>query len=59
MKVHDETKRDTHTSDEGGDQGNTSLGGGNSLAKAKEEGEVDVDTLVTLELASSLDTFPC
>ena len=59
MKVHDVTKRNTHTSDEGGDQSNTSLGGGDSLTKAEEEGEVDVDALVTLELASSLDTFPC
>lgn len=59
MKVHDVSKRNTHTTDEGGDQSNTSLGGGNSLTKAKEEGEVYVDTLVTLEFASSLDTFPC
>lgn len=56
---HRNLGRDTDTSDEGGDEGGSGLGAGNSLSKAKEESEVAVDPIVALELAGSLDALPC
>ena len=46
------------TADEGGDEGDTSLGAGDGLGEAEEEGEVAVDLVVALELAGGLDSLP-
>jgi hypothetical protein len=45
-------------SDEGGDEGDASLGAGNGLGEAEQEREVAVDARLGLELARSLDTLP-
>jgi hypothetical protein len=44
--------------DEGRDEGDTSLSASNSLLETEEEGEVAVDLVLSLELAGSLDTLP-
>ena len=46
------------TADEGRDEGDTSLGTGNSLAKTEQESEITVDLIVALKFTSSLDTLP-
>lgn len=46
------------TADEGRDEGDTSLGTGDGLVEAEEEGEVTVDVVLRLELAGGLDTLP-
>src|SRR6266404_425473 len=52
------TREITYSSDKWRDQRHTSFGAGDSLTEAKEKGEVAVNTLVALELSSSLDTLP-
>lgn len=47
-----------NAADEGANERDTSLGAGNGLAEAEEEGEVAVDAVLLLELPSSLDTVP-
>lgn len=59
-KATQETTRQgrTHdTADEGRDEGDASLGAGDGLAEAEEEGEVAVDALL-LEVAGGLDALP-
>lgn len=51
VPVHD-------AADEGRDEGDASLGAGDGLAKAEEEGEVAVDVELLLEVASGLDALP-
>jgi len=46
------------TTDEGGNEGDASLGASDGLAETEEEGQVAVDAVVALELAGGLDTFP-
>jgi hypothetical protein len=48
-----------NTADEGGNKVSASLGGTNSLDEREHQGEIGVDTVVTLEDLSSLDTLPC
>lgn len=52
------SERKTYTTNEGRDEGDACLGASDSLFEAKEQSQVAVDTLVTLELASSLDALP-
>jgi hypothetical protein len=47
------------TSDEGGDEESSGLGGGDGLDLREHEGEVDIDAVVTLEDAGGLDALPC
>ena len=47
----------THSSNEGGDEGNASLGTGDGLGKAEQKGQVAVDALL-LEISGGLDTLP-
>ncbi len=49
----------TYASNERRDQGDTSLGTGNSLAETKQKRKVTVDAVITLKLPCCLDTFPC
>jgi hypothetical protein len=48
----------TYSANEWGDQSDTRLRASDSLAEAKEKGEVAVNALVAFKLAGSLDTFP-
>lgn len=47
-----------NSTDKGRDEGNTGLGAGDGLCESEEEGEVAVDTVVSLELSGGLNTFP-
>ena len=47
-----------NSTDEGRDQGDTSLGTGDGLAETEEQGQVAVDVLVGLQVSGGLDTFP-
>lgn len=49
----------TYTTDEGRNQGDTSLGASDCLTETEEESEVAVDAVVTLEFTGGLNTFPC
>lgn len=49
----------THTSDEWRDECYFGLSTGNSLTETEEKSEIAVDSIVTLEFTSSLDTLPC
>lgn len=46
------------TADKGRDESDTRFRAGNGLTEAEEEGQVTVDAVVALELASGLDTLP-
>jgi hypothetical protein len=47
-----------HSANEGRDEGNTSLGASNGLAKTEKESEVTMNAFILFELAGSLDTLP-
>ena len=49
----------TYAAHERRDERDACLGARNSLTEAKEQGQVAVNPVVTLELARSLDTLPC
>lgn len=46
------------STDEGRDQGGTSLGTGDGLTETEEQGQVAVNVLVGLQVSGGLDTFP-
>ena len=48
----------TYAAHERRDECDACLGARNSLTKAKEQGQVAVNPVITLELARSLDTLP-
>ncbi len=47
-----------NTTDEGRNEEGTGFGGSDGLDFAEHEGEVDIDAVIALEDAGSLDTFP-
>lgn len=47
-----------NTTDEGRDEGDTSLSTSHGLAKTEQEGEIAVDLVVAFEFTGSLDTLP-
>ena len=51
------SRSSTHSSDEGGDEGDASLGTGDGLGEAEKKGQVAVDALL-LESSGGLDTLP-
>ncbi len=46
------------TTDEGGDEESTGLGGGDGLGEGEEESEVAVDAVIPLQNLGGLDTLP-
>ena len=61
VSLHNMTESEalmTYSANEWGDQSDTRLRASNSLAEAKEKGEVAVNALVAFELAGSLDALP-
>jgi hypothetical protein len=48
----------TYSTNEWRDQSHTSLSTSNSLAEAKEKGEIAVNALIAFKLAGGLDAFP-
>lgn len=47
------------TTDKGGDEEGTGLGGGDSLRQREEQGQVGVNSVVALQDLGGLDTLPC
>lgn len=47
-----------NAADEGGDEEDTSLGGGNGLNQGEEQGQVAVDLVLRLEDVGGLETLP-
>jgi hypothetical protein len=48
-----------NSANERGNQSDTSFGTSNGLRKSEEQSQIAVDLIVTLELASSLNSLPC
>ena len=58
MSVQNKHNACTHSANEGGDQGNTSLSTSNSLAETKKQSKVAMNVFIPFQFTSGLDTLP-